>query len=56
MCTGAKPNTTVFKRHFDEQIDWRSGALMVDDHLSVEGHPNIFAIGDIMVQPKYVAV
>jgi len=48
-CTGAKPNTALLAQNFGDHLDPKSGSLLVNDHLQVEGHPRIFGMGDCML-------
>ncbi|KAL0476702.1 apoptosis-inducing factor 2 [Acrasis kona] len=43
-CTGPKPNTAGFEA-FGIPLD-ESGRIRVDEHLRVEGHTNVLALGD----------
>lgn len=44
-CVGGKMNTTSYEEHFAAAMD--KGQLKVDEFLQVQGHPKIFAAGDI---------
>ncbi len=46
MCTGIRPNTIYFDKHFKRCLDKR-GFVIVDEKLRVKGTENIFAAGDI---------
>lgn len=45
-CVGGRLNCASFKEHFESAME-KNGQLKVDEFLQVEGHPNIFAAGDI---------
>ena len=50
-CVGAKPASARLRPFFDGSMDAR-GALIVDEHLRVVGHPHVFAMGDVMVHAQ----
>jgi apoptosis-inducing factor 2 len=43
---GATPNTVALRQTFAHALD-RAGRVKVNQHLQMEGHSNIFALGDI---------
>ncbi|XP_063637926.1 ferroptosis suppressor protein 1 isoform X1 [Pan troglodytes] len=45
LCTGIKINSSAYRKAFESRLA-SSGALRVNEHLQVEGHSNIYAIGD----------
>ncbi|GAM22525.1 hypothetical protein SAMD00019534_057000, partial [Acytostelium subglobosum LB1] len=45
-CLGSRPNSEPLRKSFATSID-ALGQLKVDEHLRVEGHTNVFAMGDI---------
>eukprot|EP00301_Raphidiophrys_heterophryoidea_P028131 c9998_g1_i1.p1 GENE.c9998_g1_i1~~c9998_g1_i1.p1 ORF type:complete len:384 (-),score=105.62 c9998_g1_i1:216-1367(-) len=45
-CTGSKPNTHMFKSSFGSSMD-QNGYFNVNSHFQIEGHTNVFAIGDV---------
>lgn len=45
-CVGGRQNSASYSEHFAEKMDKR-GVLKVDEFLQVEGHPKVFAAGDI---------
>ncbi|MEE6488507.1 hypothetical protein FKM82_015246 [Ascaphus truei] len=44
-CTGIKVNSSSYSNVFGDNLA-ADGALIVNDFLQVEGHPNVYAIGD----------
>lgn len=46
MCVGLKTNTDAYKTSFPELVEDGSNRLKVNEFLQVEGHDNIFAVGD----------
>ena len=50
-CRGLKPNTAILKNSFASNLDSR-GFVKVNRLNQLEGHPNIFALGDIASQPS----
>ncbi|XP_077987912.1 ferroptosis suppressor protein 1-like isoform X2 [Glandiceps talaboti] len=44
-CTGLKPNSTAYHSSLGNKMD-NDGRLKVNDYLQVEGHKNIYALGD----------
>ncbi|CAF1159794.1 unnamed protein product [Adineta ricciae] len=48
ICTGARVNNkSLMMSDLADKVDTQSGRLKVNGYLQVEGHTNIFAIGDI---------
>jgi len=47
FCTGIIPNTDLMKKSFSSLLD-PNGLIQVTPSLSLQSHPNIFAIGDII--------
>ncbi|XP_033065219.1 apoptosis-inducing factor 2 [Trachypithecus francoisi] len=45
LCTGIKINNSAYRNAFESRLA-SSGALRVNEHLQVEGHSNVYAIGD----------
>ncbi|XP_063526588.1 ferroptosis suppressor protein 1 isoform X3 [Pongo pygmaeus] len=45
LCTGIKINSSAYRNTFESRLA-SSGALRVNEHLQVEGHSNVYAIGD----------
>ncbi|XP_054098938.1 ferroptosis suppressor protein 1 isoform X2 [Callithrix jacchus] len=45
LCTGIKINSSAYRSAFENRLA-SSGALRVNEHLQVEGHSNVYAIGD----------
>uniref|UniRef100_Q9BRQ8-2 Isoform 2 of Ferroptosis suppressor protein 1 n=1 Tax=Homo sapiens TaxID=9606 RepID=Q9BRQ8-2 len=45
LCTGIKINSSAYRKAFESRLA-SSGALRVNEHLQVEGHSNVYAIGD----------
>uniref|UniRef100_A0A8I5U0H8 Ferroptosis suppressor protein 1 n=1 Tax=Pongo abelii TaxID=9601 RepID=A0A8I5U0H8_PONAB len=45
LCTGIKINSSAYRNAFESRLA-SSGALRVNEHLQVEGHSNVYAIGD----------
>ncbi|EOA93853.1 Apoptosis-inducing factor 2, partial [Anas platyrhynchos] len=45
LCTGIKINSSAYASVFGEQLA-SNGALHVNEHLQLQGHENIYAIGD----------
>eukprot|EP00301_Raphidiophrys_heterophryoidea_P008564 c13157_g1_i1.p1 GENE.c13157_g1_i1~~c13157_g1_i1.p1 ORF type:complete len:406 (-),score=139.07 c13157_g1_i1:198-1364(-) len=56
-CTGNSPNTGFLKSSLGAAIG-NNGLIKVNGHLQVEGHPNVFAIGDVtnVLEPKLAFV
>jgi len=48
---GVTPNTDLLKADFSAQLD-QAGRVKVNQHLQLEGHPTIFAIGDLTNTPE----
>ncbi len=48
---GVTPNTDLLKAGFGAHLD-QGGRIKVNKHLQLEGHPSIFAIGDITNIPE----
>ncbi|XP_069316841.1 ferroptosis suppressor protein 1 isoform X1 [Eulemur rufifrons] len=46
LCNGIKINSSAYRSAFAESRLAGNGALRVNEHLQVEGHSNIYAIGD----------
>jgi len=51
VCTGAKPNTSFLRNHFEGVIDDQK-RVKVNPYFQIEGHQNIFALGDITNIPE----
>lgn len=52
-CAGALPNTAWLDRTpLGRHVDSQSGRVLVNDFLSVEGLPHIFAVGDAMLHRR----
>lgn len=47
-CMGFRPASGPLARYFGNSIDKR-GSIIVNDFLQVEQHPNVFAMGDVMI-------
>ncbi|KAL2769787.1 ferroptosis suppressor protein 1 [Daubentonia madagascariensis] len=45
LCNGIKINSSAYRSAFESRLA-SNGALRVNEHLQVEGHSNIYAIGD----------
>mmetsp|Transcript_45215 Transcript_45215/g.102096 ORF Transcript_45215/g.102096 Transcript_45215/m.102096 type:complete len:633 (-) Transcript_45215:141-2039(-) len=51
-CGGLQASSSgLLRRHFSGSLDDR-GFLVVNDHLQVDGHPHVFACGDVMSHPE----
>ncbi|XP_035167856.1 ferroptosis suppressor protein 1 isoform X2 [Oxyura jamaicensis] len=53
LCTGIKINSSAYASAFGDKLA-SNGALRVNEHLQLEGHENIYAIGDCadLKEPK----
>jgi len=51
-CTGNTPNTGMFRSFLGAERFDQFGLVKVNKHFQVEGHPNVFAIGDITSIPE----
>lgn len=47
QCAGARTNTKCLTANFGAALDGATGRLRVNAHMQVEGHPSIYAVGDI---------